>query len=280
MPQSSSGGLFGGHPIATGRGLDDSRPRGILSNYDDPDWGHAGSLSSQPFDAPNALPLIGNRLSGVDRLVGGLLTNPPALTTDPQFPDFGSQRGPTGQFTGSQPSWRSQPLSERDYPQVEGVGVPGALKSANPFPPGWLQPSSVPTQDGEFPRAQTYKTLNIDARIHHPGGLGWSGLETGGAGVTPSGSAEGDVQGDWSAYLHHAADVVRSGAVTGDPRIDRTTELLLDALVETVNEMGTNAPPGMRAMVFGTGRTPVLQTGSANSICQESDRMVSSRVGA
>jgi hypothetical protein len=48
------------------------------------------------------------------------------------------------------------------------------------------------------------------------------------------------------------AHYIHPSAVTGDARIDRTTEFLLVALEESLEAMGPLAPPGLLSRVFGT----------------------------
>ncbi len=65
----------------------------------------------------------------------------------------------------------------------------------------------------------------------------------------PSVSLDGPEK-DWSAYLQKAYYIDQS-AITGDPRIDRTTQFLIEALEQSAKTMGQSLPPEMRANVFG-----------------------------
>jgi hypothetical protein len=96
----------------------------------------------------------------------------------------------------------------------------------------------------EFPNAETYKKNNISALIHQPDSVGpHIGID--GSWIPPAG------EHDWSPH-HQPAQVILPSALTGDPRIDRTTEILLDTLVEAVNELGVDRSAPMRSSVFGT----------------------------
>jgi hypothetical protein len=166
----------------------------------------------------------------------------------PQRTRLGGQS--TGQ-TSSGNQYTTQgnyPETQGDYPEASDVGALGSPHVTNLVSPVWLQPSSGAAPQNELPNAKTYKKAYIDARLHHPESAGWpsSGLDNDWA--TP-GSQEG--RSDWSAYLQ-PAQVILPSAITGDPRIDRTTEILLDTLVEAVNELGVDPSAEMRSVLFGT----------------------------
>ena len=100
----------------------------------------------------------------------------------------------------------------------------------------------------EFPNAKEYQRFNISALIHRPDTVGL-GIRYDDGWAPPSTLPDGER--DWSAYLQ-PAQVILPSAVTGDPRIDRNTKILLDTLVEAVNELGVDPSAEMRAVLFGT----------------------------
>ena len=68
----------------------------------------------------------------------------------------------------------------------------------------------------------------------------------------PAASSESGAYGDWSAYLQRVQGLNDTGT-TGDPRIDNITEIFSSsALRKSAREIGTKAPAGTRATVFGT----------------------------
>jgi len=249
---SSNRGILGGYASVPGSPPDASRPAGILYTYDNPERSQAGSLLGQPFDPVSLNSLGGNALSIFNLPLSRLLTGTPASSGGAlPFTDVAPLAPPAGKVGAAQPSRNPQSGTENDYPQEPRSGIPIAPQSSIPFAPQRLQPAPAAARAQEFPKDQTYRNFGIDARIHYPGTSGWSGIETDDGWVTPHALPEDGEQDHWSAYLE-PAQVVLPSAKTGDPRIDRTSEFLLDALVEAVKDLGPNVPEGMRPTVFGT----------------------------
>jgi hypothetical protein len=134
----------------------------------------------------------------------------------------------------------SPKFADREYSQAGDINHFGSRLLANLiWPQGLRLPNDADTVP-EFPNAETYKKLNIGALIHHPDSDG------------PHVGIDGHWrERDWSAHPQ-PAQVILPSALTGDPRIDRTTEILLDTLVEAVNELGVDPSAPMRSSVFGT----------------------------
>jgi hypothetical protein len=238
VPNGPSGGILGGLPFATGRASDDSQPKGILHTYDNPEQRQVGrpqafDLQTPGVSLPFAPPLGSNSLTVPDSLIAAPRVPPAALSNRPL----------TGQAFSP-----SQKLTDGEYPQVGDVDPSGSPLVTSLITPQWLKPRNAVDARPEFPNGETYRKSNISALIHHPDRVG-PGATLNDNWVPPSASPGGER--DWSAYLQ-PAQVIDPSAVTGDPRIDRTTEILLDTLVEAVKEMGVDPSAPMRSVLFGT----------------------------
>ena len=247
----SSGGILGGYPLATGNVPSSSRPAGILYTYNDPERGQDDRSPGQFFDPPRLDPFGVNASPTVSAPLNNFLTSMPASTLTPPFLNV-AQPGPsTGQPEVPQLSRATQSGTEADYSKGPSLGVPKSQQAAIPFAPQLLQPAAAATRPPEFPNDQTYRDFGIDARIHYPAAAQAPGIGTDDGWITPPAPPRDGGRRDWAAYLD-PGPVVLPSAKIGDPRIDRTTEFLLDALVEAVKELGSSVPEGSRPTIFGT----------------------------
>jgi hypothetical protein len=242
MPGGTNGGILGGHPVVTGRGSDDSRPSGILYDYGDPDQRQVDSLWTRSFDPTNLI-VGGNASAAAHPLWSGPLTSADVPFAASPFQNLASQVRLSGQSNG-QPS--PQHIIGSDYLQGTDVGTPRSPQLTNLLSPEWLQPS----RGSERPQTQTDQHFHVYARIYHPETSEWppSGIE--GIYGQPSQSTDRSAREDWSAYLQRVGALLPSES-TGNPRIDRITELLLDVIAATDKKMGPISPE-MRPTVFGT----------------------------
>jgi hypothetical protein len=242
--QSSNRGVLGGYPSPP----DASRPAGILYTYDGSARQQVDSPRSQLFDPPSQNAFGGDPTPIVNPPLSTVPNRARAPTMAPGFSNGASSSLVMGKLSESGAPENRQSPPDLSYPSTPTsrarAAQAAAFSSRGPLPP-------FPAMTGasKFLNAQTYSNLGIDIRVHRPGTPVWPavGNDEGwpNTNSSPGGAAH------WSEYLQ-PAQVILPPAVTGDPRIDRTSQTLLDTLVEVIKEFGEGVPEDMRPTVFGT----------------------------
>jgi hypothetical protein len=128
-------------------------------------------------------------------------------------------------------------------------GIEPAFDNKSPMLTSLFPQSSVSEPDAvapDVPGAYDNSDRNhfAYARITPSSSPDWSGPADGNATQWPTQGTD-DVDAEQAHFIHPSA-------ITGDARIDRTTEFLLDALEQSLQAMGPFAPPGLLSRVFGT----------------------------
>lgn len=247
-PKNSSGGILG--PIMAQSDSATSQAGGILQNL-------FGDSAINPLRviAPPTWPIdtlypasLGSKVLPIaDPTVSGLSPGSFAATPYSQLGGPAVNAWPTAAGVVDQVSWPSQFATPDKLRTVGGFSGMTTPKPADSFLP-WLpyRSDGIPLEEAASP-GQTSQP-QIYARIHVSENDDWlaPAIHRGQVGSFDLGR-----ENDWSAYLRHAQLILPS-AITNDPRIDRTTRFLIDALTESAREIGVDLPFGMRATVFGT----------------------------